>query len=278
MSGEATLEPVDFRIGEFCKLVNAGVEAWVQAGEILCQMKENDPNVFNAILATNPHLSHDILVTFERIGKKEVYPYLLIDNSPSSRMLSALPYETQVKLYRGEVPVVVRRGDHTTTLRKRVADLTLSEASRAFAAGGLRPVAEQTKLVQQTQEENRRKREAVAGVETDQPEEEEDKRSLANRLACAIVCEYSLTPGQGDDDSRSALFYLIGAQLTETPLDKDHKAALWEALTLAQELLIEARLHLAHVQQNSKFDAYIQHALTPIGHLRFALNAGGVQR
>ena len=278
MTIEAALEPVDDRIGEFCLLINAGVEAWVKAGMLLCEMKAKEPGIFNVILAEHPYLSNDILLTFERIGKREIYPYLLVDGSPGSRMLSALPYDTQVQLYHEDVAVVVRRGDFTTTLRKTVRSLTKPEAARVFDGARMRSVSEQTKLVQKSVEADRQKREASRAVDAEKPEEQESSRSLANRLASAIVQEYTISPGKGDDDARSALSFLIGAQLAERPLDKDPKAALAETLTLINDLLLEARSHLAQVQRNSKFDVYIQNALTPIGQPRFALNSEGISR
>ena len=142
----------------------------------------------------------------------------------------------------------------------------------------MRSVSEQTKLVQKSVEADRQKREASRAVDAEELEEQESSRSLANRLASAIVQEYTISPGKGDDDARSALSLIIGAQLAERPLDKDPKAALAEALTLVHDLLLEARSHLAQVQRNSKFDVYIQNALTPIGQLRFALNSEGIAR
>ena len=278
MTIEATLEPVDDRISEFCSLINAGVEAWVKAGALLYEMKAKEPGIFNVILAEHPYLSNDILATFERIGKREIYPYLLVDGSPGSRMLTALPYDTQVQLYHEDVPVVVRRGNFTTTIRKTVRSLTKPEAVRVFDGGRVRSVSEQTKLVQKSVEADRQKREASRAVDAEEPEAQEGSRSLANRLASAIVQEYTISPGKGDDDARSALSLIIGAQLAERPLDKDPKAALAEALTLVHDLLLEARSHLAQVQRNSKFDVHIQNALSHIGQLRFALNSGGITR
>ena len=272
------LEPIDDRIGEFCALINAGVEAWVKAGALLCEMKSQEPVIFNVILAAHPYLSNDILISFERIGRREIYPYLLVDGSPGSRMLSALPYDAQVQLYHEDVPVVVRQGDFTTTVRKKVRSLSDREASRVFDGNRLRPVTEQTKIVEKEQQAARQKKAAACTVEAEESAEEESSRSLANRLASAVVQEYTISPGRGDDDARSALSLLIGAQLAEAPMDKDPKAALAEALTLIHDLLLEARSHLSQVQRNSKFDVYIQNALSPIGQLRYALKSGAIAR
>ena len=87
-----------------------------------------------------------------------------------------------------------------------------------------------------------------------------------------------MVPGPGDDNARSALSLIIGAQLLEKPLDKDPRGALTEVLTLVNDLLIEARSALALVQRNSKFDEYISKSLSFIGQLRFALNSGGITR
>ena len=138
---------VDPRLQRFGELVNQGIEAWVEAGRLLTEITADDPEAYTVILSENPHLTRDILLAFERIGRKEIYPYLIIDGSPGARMLAALPYESQVKLYTGKVRVVVKRGGCLEPIDKRVCDLTQPEAARAFDGDHIRPVAEQMKLM-----------------------------------------------------------------------------------------------------------------------------------
>lgn len=136
----------DPRITQFCRLINDGIEAWVKAGELLVDITRDDPAAFGKIVSANPHLTHDILLSFERIGRKEIYPYLLVDGSPGAKLLCALPYDRQIKLYRSTVLVATKSKDGFGQEHKRVCDLTAQEAARVFNVAQIRTVSEQTKL------------------------------------------------------------------------------------------------------------------------------------
>lgn len=281
------LELVGVGIDEFCNLVNAGVEAWVEAGQVLCRLKEKDPDVFAVILAANPAMSQDILVVFERIGRRELYPYLLLDSSPGCLMLSTLPYEEQRELYHGGVPVVVKKGGFTQSALKKVSQLTRQEASRVFGEKRVRTVAEQTNLVQKEQGQHQRSKE-TASESKDEPEAESSEL-LAGRLACAVVQGFTVCRPQGTagsavltilnaDDARVAISQTILAAMVVNSLDEDPKATLTRLLTVIQTLLLEARGSLALIKKDSKFDKYISDALSSVGHLRFNLTNGGITR
>jgi hypothetical protein len=122
----------DSRIVQFCAFIASGIEAWIKAGRLLCKMKRDNPNVFNLIRVERPELTLEVLETFERIGRKQIYPYLVADSSPGARRLMALPYEKQSKLYREGVLVITRRRGGFHPEIKKVSALTPAEAGRVF--------------------------------------------------------------------------------------------------------------------------------------------------
>jgi hypothetical protein len=133
-------------VTRFCDLIRAGIEMWVEAGALLVEMRKRDPEVHLRIMERNPMMTLEVLDAFERIGNRQIYPYLIVDASPGARLLAGLPYEQQQSLYGGKVDVVIKTADGLRTVRKKIADLTAAEASRAFDLCGLRPVDEQKKL------------------------------------------------------------------------------------------------------------------------------------
>lgn len=137
----------DPRIAEFCSLVNKGIDAWTEAGRLLCDIVRDNPEAYINILSDNPHLSRDVLESFERIGRKEIHPYLLVDGSPGARRLAGLPYASQVKLYEGRITVVVKTKAGFEQRRKRVCELTSKEAGLVFDVDRMRTVQEQSKLL-----------------------------------------------------------------------------------------------------------------------------------
>lgn len=125
-----------------------GVEAWVKAGQLLVKMVERNPNAYGIIVANNPHLSIDLLLAFEKIGRNEIFPYVLLDKSPGSRQLLALPYDIQVKHYKEPVEVVAKIIDGKPVVEKRlVSNLSKEEVQIVFGPNGIRSTAEQTELL-----------------------------------------------------------------------------------------------------------------------------------
>ena len=137
----------DTRITKFCALVNAGMEAWVQAGALLCEMVRDDPLVVTRILRDNPHLTREVLDAFQRIGRKEVLPILMVDGSPGARRLAGLPYEDQARIYAGTVRVVRRTRAGVVERSCRVPDLTAGEAALVFDLDRVRSVKEQRAML-----------------------------------------------------------------------------------------------------------------------------------
>ena len=137
------------RAGRFAALVNAGVNSWTLAGKMLVEMVDQDPTAFKKIITLYPAISHEMLAIFERIGRNQVYPYLLLDTSPGCRKLLEMPYESQVEIFKNGVDVVVdlKRGTREPVIeRKRIQQISSFEASVVFADGELRSVERQASI------------------------------------------------------------------------------------------------------------------------------------
>jgi hypothetical protein len=142
---------LDPRIDRFCGLVTTGIESWTEAGVLLCQIKADNANAYELILERNSWLTRDVLETFERIGAKQIYPYLLVDGSPGAVRLAAFPFDEQAKLYRGTVLVAVRSGRSTISVSpKRVSELTFGECARVFDGGRVRTPNEQREILRRS--------------------------------------------------------------------------------------------------------------------------------
>jgi hypothetical protein len=230
-------------IGQFCDLINKGVEAWVAAGKLLVKMVKSDGHVFDKITAAHPNLTFDILSTFERIGRDEIYPYLLVDGSPGARKLAGLPYDSQVEIYNGTVDVVTKGISGFKIEHMKIHDMTAVQAARVFDVNRIRSVNEQQKLLaaqRRPRYYNPAARRPRSEVEIKDPEPEEEEPSV---------------PGVAS-------------------LDDDPKTELAKILTRVHTDLLDARTALAILKQNSPCDIFITRALTEVGHLRLAVNEG----
>src|SRR5688572_18683180 len=93
----------------FYALMLKGIEAWNEAGRFVADKIDTNVNFVEDILREFPKLNREIIYRFERIGRKQLLPELLLDGSVGAAKLAQLPYRSQVELYQKPVDVVVRR-------------------------------------------------------------------------------------------------------------------------------------------------------------------------
>jgi hypothetical protein len=79
---------IDSEIDAFVEQVNKGIGAWRQAGHILVELSKRQPDIFRLIMAKHPAINESTLQTFARIGRKEIWPPLIIDASLGARLNS----------------------------------------------------------------------------------------------------------------------------------------------------------------------------------------------
>jgi hypothetical protein len=230
------------RIEQFCNLINKGIEAWVEAGKVLIKIVEEDSAAFDKISAAHPHLTFDILSSFERIGRGEIYPYLLVDGSPGARKLAALPYNEQVEVYNGDVAVVTKGVGGFKIERIKIHDMTAVQAVRVFDINRIRTPEEQKALFQK-----------------------KISRNATRYLSGPKDSGY----GEREQDP--------APEPEESPhcdLEDDPRLELSKLLTQAHAALLEARTALSILKRGSQLDIFITRALTEVGHIRLAVNEG----
>jgi hypothetical protein len=90
----------------FAKLVSEGIKKWEQAGKLLVALSDADPSVYSKITQRHPFVSMDMLMAFEKIGRKQLHPILLLSDSPAARKASTLPYQDQKKIIESGIYVL----------------------------------------------------------------------------------------------------------------------------------------------------------------------------
>lgn len=136
------------QISAFAGFVQAGIDSWRKAGELLVEMIDADPLARKKVMRQCPSISMDILVAFERIGRKQVFPKLLLDASPGSRRLLTLPYVMQEKYCTEKVQVLLQwKPANPHYMEKHVQSLTSMEVEQVFGPAGARTLQEQHEFI-----------------------------------------------------------------------------------------------------------------------------------
>lgn len=135
------------KITQFAQLINDGIEAWVKAGEIVVELLDADPQAMDNICAQCPWITPEIIVRFEQIGRKQVYPKLLLSDAPGVRKLRKLSYSLQGKYSEEPVDLLVVNNGSTDVLKVHVKSLTSSQANQVFDKDCVRSVAQQRAFI-----------------------------------------------------------------------------------------------------------------------------------
>lgn len=138
-----TLTEQKAQIETFIHHFRRGVEEWITAGEILVQMVEKDPYVYDYIIQQCPQINAGILGRFEQMGRKTLHPQLLLTASPGFAKLQRLPFSMQERYIEEPVPVIVHTEDGTDVLLVKAKDMTKEQAAQVFAPGRVRTEGEQ---------------------------------------------------------------------------------------------------------------------------------------
>jgi len=126
------------RLEQFSHHINEGINSWVKAGQILVELVEDSKETYQEIMDIMPELSYDVLSRFEQIGRKQLYPKLLLSGSTGLRKLATLPYSEQVKYYEEPIDVVVEVNGGVDVLKVKAKDLTPVQVKQVFHNGTIR--------------------------------------------------------------------------------------------------------------------------------------------
>lgn len=140
---KTTLTSQNKQIEKFIELFTTGVNAWIQAGEMLVEMVEEDPHVYDYIIQKCPTLNAGILGRFEQMGRKTLHPQLLLSASPGFSKLSKLPFSMQERYLSEPVPIIVHTDGGTDVLLVEAKNMTKEQANQVFAPGRIRTEGEQ---------------------------------------------------------------------------------------------------------------------------------------
>lgn len=135
--------PQKTNIERFVVLFQRGYDAWIEAGKVVAAALEDDPDFADKVHAEHPEISVDTVYAFDRLGRKELHPKLLISDSPGAKKLRRLPYSLQEKCIDNPVPLLIKTEKGWEILNASVFNLNSEQANQVFDADGIRPEAAQ---------------------------------------------------------------------------------------------------------------------------------------
>jgi len=128
----------------FVTLVQCGMEMWMRAGEMLVKLVSENPNIYSEIIVRNPSITFEMLLAFEKMGRKQIYPPLLMDTSFGAKKLLDLPYDVQERFSKEPIELFLPANNGSvTTEKKYLKELNRYEADVVFSDTGVRTVEAQ---------------------------------------------------------------------------------------------------------------------------------------
>lgn len=128
---------------QFYAHIMSGVEEWTKAGRLIVTLLDDQGMSYDEILNECEGLSCNILQRFEQIGRKQVYPQLLINTSAGCRKLASMPYSQQVKYANEPIPVVIKNETGTDQILVKSSDLSTYQVRQVFSKDGVRTLGAQ---------------------------------------------------------------------------------------------------------------------------------------
>jgi hypothetical protein len=132
-------------VEEIISLINKGVECWQKAGQLIAKNMDENPDFVDQICDQCKDISLETIYRFEQIGRQQLYPNLLLNDSPGVRRLRRLPYNLQKKYANEPVTLLISGGE---TLETDVRNLTPNQAAQVFSGNRLRTISEQRAYIE----------------------------------------------------------------------------------------------------------------------------------
>lgn len=135
---------VQSKIEQFVKCIQSGIEEWIKAGEIVCEILDDDPESIEIICQRIPGMSRDIIYRFEQIGRKKIHPNLLLSGCMGYKKLAKMPYSQQEAYSKAPIPVLVcKNNDEYDTMLIKAENLTPDQCKQVFSDSMVRDIAMQ---------------------------------------------------------------------------------------------------------------------------------------
>jgi hypothetical protein len=157
-----TITKTEEQLIQFQTLVQEGMSAWVQAGEILVTIIDSGAMALDQIAESIPEINRRTLATFERIGRKQIVPSLLIASYPAARAAARLPYSEQRRTQSEKIEVATLDGSDVMVA---IEDMTQSQTRQVFNDSSIRSLAGQRAWI----ESQRTRRDSERVIETPMP-------------------------------------------------------------------------------------------------------------
>jgi hypothetical protein len=128
----------------FYEALKTGQEALEEAGRVLVSLIDDDPAVKARIMDEHPEITEDVLETFERIGRRQLYYRLCLIESPGVRCLKRCAFSDQVTYSSEPIPMLLLNGkDSTDHIVVSVQGMNADQARQVFGAHRIRTLPEQ---------------------------------------------------------------------------------------------------------------------------------------
>ncbi len=144
MKTELQTKP-DAVIAKLKNAIQDGIDAWKHAGEALVELIDDHGMTLESICDSigSPVVTINVLSQFERIGRNQVLPALLVADYPSSKLIQKLPISEQRRVGENGVEVMVLRSGKADTLIVQAEDLTKDQCKQVFGNESVRTLSAQ---------------------------------------------------------------------------------------------------------------------------------------
>jgi len=144
MKSTALINP-EVLIEELQKSIQTGIDSWIEAGRALVQLTDSHGMSLESIcdIIGSPMVTVSVLTQFERIGRNQVIPALLVADYPASKALQKLPISEQKRISEQGVEMMVLRNGKPDTLIVQAQDLTRDQCKQVFATESVRSLPAQ---------------------------------------------------------------------------------------------------------------------------------------
>ena len=136
---------IDKEVAQIIDLINRGIQCWTDAGKLLAKNMDEDPEFIEKICDFCKDISPEALYRLEQVGRGQLHPTLLLNDTPGVRRLRRLPYSLQKKHATEPLTVIISGGE---TLEIDVRNLTPGQAAQVFTRDSIRTPAEQRAFIE----------------------------------------------------------------------------------------------------------------------------------
>jgi hypothetical protein len=117
---------------QFVQLVMKGIQCWMEAGKLVAKKLNEDPDWADRVHELHPEISVETIYAFDKVGRMQLHPQLLLSDCPGHVQLRRLSYDAQQKYLGEPVPLLVRTESGWESLNVDVRNLTTLQAAQVF--------------------------------------------------------------------------------------------------------------------------------------------------